>query len=112
MDVYGTALVNSRKSSNQKVTLKVADSSINAYGYDIESIDPGDTCTIVNMPDSSTTLDTNMLITSVNYYGDYAILELEELRQTLSNKVTDIDRALRQDEYVDGPTTDFTGVAV
>lgn len=45
--------------------------------YNIESVHPGDTCTVVNLKKGSTLFGDNMLITSVAYDPDGITIELE-----------------------------------
>lgn len=50
---------------------------INA-NYDLESIKPGDTCSVRNVKGGSTTFPDNMQITGVSYGPDFVTLDLEE----------------------------------
>lgn len=45
--------------------------------YDIESINPGDTCQVLNLPLGSDVLTKNMKIVRINYQGEKAVLYLE-----------------------------------
>lgn len=55
--------------------------------YDIESIKPGDTCSVFNTKEGSTTFPTNMLITSVSYSPDGVDIELENDRSSFADNL-------------------------
>lgn len=105
MDLWGNAFLEARKDPNVKVTMKVVDSNSNSLGYDIESINPGDTCRVLNLPTTSTVLGDNMVITSVTYQLDSVTIELEELRQKLSQKFSDVSKQQQDHLYADGPSS-------
>jgi hypothetical protein len=110
MDLVGNSYVNTMKDPNVRVTLEIIDSNQNELGYDIESINPGDTCRILNLPDSFTVLEDDMTITSVRYQLGKVQLQLEELRQTLVQKVADIMGEQQRQSYSSNDVSDYTEV--
>lgn len=59
--------------------LKISASIVINDTYDIESIKPGDTCKIRNLPTSSSTFTDNMQIVRINYSPTRIELQLEEI---------------------------------
>ena len=58
---------------------KIQASIVVNSNYDIESIQPGDTCKVRNLKKGSITLDDNMLIVGVQYAWDRVTIQLSEL---------------------------------
>jgi len=110
MDLQGNRFIAMRKDPNIRVILEIIDSNTNEKGYDIESINPGDTCKVLNLPATSSTLDSNMVISRVQYYLDRVVLDLEELRQTLSKKFTDVASEMKQFVYNSNDANTYTDV--
>lgn len=110
MDLVGNAFVEANKDPNIRVTLEVIDSNENDLGYNIELIEPGHTCQVLNLPTTSTTLGTNMTISTVTYELGKVTLELEELRQTLNKKFTDVIKELKQFVYNSNDAVTYTEV--
>ena len=77
MNRYGESFVNTNKNSFTKIELEILDSNGNDVGYDIDSIEPGDTCKILNLEDTSEVLGNNMLITEVHWTPGLARLVIE-----------------------------------
>ena len=73
-------------------TFDLADSNIDTKsGYDIDSIEPGDTCKILNLPPlTSRTFGTNMTIKRVHYTLDKAKIELGISGVSVGEEITDI----------------------
>lgn len=67
-DNLGARYLGRRKNPDLKVTCTILDNNENEYGYDIESIQPGDTCTFYGFSDDAGILfQDNMIITQVQY---------------------------------------------
>ena len=64
-DLLADAYINAYKEPNISLRFEVKDNNF-GEGYDIESIEPGQTCKILNIEDSNIIND-NMVITSVSY---------------------------------------------
>lgn len=84
-------------SRDQKGNGKIADNKnpkvaarlrVNA-NYDLESIHPGDTCSVRNVKIGAATFPTNMLITSVEYTPDFVRLTCEETAATLADQLAE-----------------------
>ena len=67
---------------------------INA-NYDIESIKPGDTCSVFNVKQGSTVFPANMLITAVRYTPDGVDLDLENTKANFFQSFSDAVRAVQ-----------------
>jgi len=80
---------------------EVKDNSL-GEGYDIESIEPGHTCKILNIKDSSV-ISENMVITSVQYYPEKAIVFVSDLREITGRSLTNLRRQLDTTVYGDRP---------
>lgn len=78
-DKIGNRYIAENKNPSVKLTCEIIDNNIDGInGYDIESIQPGDTCRFVNFDSGvSNILEDNMLITKVEYRFDVAIIEIE-----------------------------------
>lgn len=90
------ALIQDRKDPRVNLVLTISNE------YDIEAIQPGETCRIVNLPEETqNTFGTNMLIYKVTYYKDYAELEI-------ANKFSEVFGSLRalEDHYYSSITED------
>lgn len=102
------AYLEANQVNNHQISMIIADNNYYRYGYDIETIEPGDTCKILNVFDSAIFSD-NMLITEVNYSLDSVELILEDLRSLTSRQLTKIRRRLDRRTYDDGyPNVTFT----
>lgn len=73
----------------------------NGRGYDIESVDPGDTCMLLNVDDEQVFSD-NMFITSVDFTMEVIRTNLEDLRTLTSRSLNDIRRKLNTQTYAQG----------
>jgi hypothetical protein len=83
-DEMGTKFLAENKEPETKVICTILDNADGVKGYDIESIQPGDTCSFVGF--SSTLTDMfrdNMLITRVTYKLDSVEIEVELSRSGL-----------------------------
>ena len=78
-DKIGAKFIAENKDPSIKLTCEILDNNGDANnGYDIESIQAGDTCTFLNFNASlSDVMQENMLITKVDYLFDRVIIEVE-----------------------------------
>jgi len=78
-DKIGAKFIAENKDPSIKLTCEIIDNNYDAInGYDIESIQAGDTCSFVGFNASlSEILNENMLITKVDYLFDRVIIEVE-----------------------------------
>lgn len=101
-DELGNAYVNANKDPNITLTFTVKDDNFDPkHGYDIESLNPGDTLKIKNLP-SEIIYSDNLLITQVDYEGTYAKVSVNPSRAETSKSLTDIRRSLDTAVYSDG----------
>lgn len=78
-DKIGARFIADNKDPSIKLVCEIMDNNFDSVnGYDIESINPGDTCRFVGFEASLTDiLEDNMLITKVDYLFDKVIIEVE-----------------------------------
>jgi len=100
-DELATAFINAYKDPNVSLTFEVKDNNL-GEGYDIESIEPGDTCKILNIEDSNIVGD-NMVITSVSYTPEKVIVMVSDLREITGRSLTNLRRQLDSTIYGDRP---------
>jgi len=101
-DALGDSYINAYKNPNVSMRFEVKDNNLGA-GYDIESIEPGHTCKILNLNDSDVVGD-NMVITSVQYTPERAIIYVSDLREITGRSLTNLRRQLDTTVYGDRPT--------
>ena len=84
-DKIGAKFLAENKDPSVKLTCEIIDNNYDSInGYDIESIQPGDTCTFYNFDSSlSDTLQENMLITKVEYLFNRVLIEVELIKTGL-----------------------------
>lgn len=116
-------ILDAHDTPESRFIIKVADSNGSVSGYDIESIDPGDTCKILNYADKDYTrwdIDTwdedvwdydlsdvaatILQIVSIEYHLDYAILEVSSRLPQVTHRIEDINRNMVDDWTKDNPT--------
>jgi hypothetical protein len=97
LDNLGASILEESKDPQIKITLEVIDNNENNKGYDIDSIEPGDTCKITNLAEGDL-FNSNMFITSVNWSEyvakvniEYKIQNLEKYLNTLQRVVEETD---------------------
>jgi len=78
-DKIGAKFIAENKDASVKLVCEILDNNYDSVnGYDIESIQAGDTCSFLNFNASlSDILQDNMLITKVDYLFDRVIIEVE-----------------------------------
>lgn len=97
-DKIGARYIEENKNPAIKISCEILDDNYDTInGYDIDSINPGDTCTFIGFDQSSDILQEDMLITKIDYYLDRVILEIEiqktgliDWQEELSTKVEDL----------------------
>jgi len=67
MDNIGNSFVNENKEPKIRLEIEIIDNNENDKGYNIENIDPGDTCRIVGLDVDGITFGENMIIKEVDY---------------------------------------------
>jgi hypothetical protein len=81
MDNIGAAFVNENKDPKIRIELEIIDNNESTFGYDIESIDPGETCKIVGVTPDENIFGENMVIQEVTWKLGIAtvVVETEKL---------------------------------
>ena len=99
----GEEFVNNHKDIDIRVNCVIFDNNYHdSFGYDIESINPGDTCTFRGFNDSYIDIfKENMLITSVKYDLEKVFLTIEPMKAGIVTRqeksIRGIDEIRRQD---------------
>lgn len=105
-DAVAAGFLGSLATPEIKVYCTIFDGNGSSQGYDIESIQPGDTCTFVGFNDDvANLLQENMLITSVKYTLDKVELTIEAIKSGL---VDWQEKTSKQVEQVSGDGTPAT----
>lgn len=83
-DAIAAKFLAENKDPQIKLTCEIVDNNESNNGYDIESIQPGDTCRFVGFnPDLADFIKDNMLITKVQYLVDRVIIDVEPTKSGL-----------------------------
>jgi len=77
MDNIGAAFINENKDTKVRIEIELIDNNESNLGYDIESIEPGDTCRIVGVTPDENIFNENMIIQEVNWRLGSAIIVVE-----------------------------------
>lgn len=77
IDNVGNSFVAENKDPKIRIVMEIIDNNENAVGYDIESIQPGETCKIVGINPSEELFTDNMIIQEVEWYDRYARIIIE-----------------------------------
>ena len=93
MDNLGNSILQENKDPTIKITLEIIDGNENDKGYDIDSIDPGETCKIANLKEGDLFND-NMFIKAVNWSGDKATVSIDYKVQNLEKYLTILQRGI------------------
>jgi hypothetical protein len=102
-DGWGNSFIEENSDPEVRVKVEIIDNNgSEKLGYDIESIEPGQTCSFLGFNDStSKTFEVNMQIMSVEYTLNSAVLELEKITpnvgKELNNKDRDINNLYQSD---------------
>jgi len=123
--IMADRVLNEKSSPEIRVVIKILDSNNeNSLGYDIESIKVGQTCNILNATSKGYNLwdevfwdidawDFNITnaagqslqIMSIDYYPNYAVLELSNKQPDIAKRIEDIDKNWKDNITVDNPAT-------
>ncbi|MFA6048284.1 MAG: hypothetical protein WC737_05765 [Parcubacteria group bacterium] len=97
MDNIGNAELNESKDPKIRIELEIIDNNESAKGYDIESIQPGDTCRIIGVDADESIFDENMIIKEVIWSPTKATLVIEtEKIFDINRYILDIDKKLNE----------------
>lgn len=87
-----------------KTIIEVIDNNGGTGGYDIESINPGDTCTLMGFNDvTSNTFEKNMTITQVDYTLDKVTITLSNKQEEVGRQIAKINSTLDDVRMEDAP---------
>ena len=107
-DAIGQSMLDNNNEPNISIICEILDNNENdKFGYDIESINPGDTCRFVGFNSTlSEIFKDNMIITKIDYRISSVILTIEPVKSGLidwqsriNKKVVDFTNANVPDEY-------------
>jgi hypothetical protein len=104
-DSWADAFLEGRKDPIIKTVVEIADNNFDAInGYDIDSIEPGDTCEFKNLNEAtSRTFGSNMVITKVDYTPEAVRLEIEAVSTELESEIFLIQQRLEERETTNIP---------
>ena len=105
-DKIGNKFVDEHKDPDIKVVVDIIDNNENGtpIGYDIESINPGDTCTFYGFDESLADLfKYNMLITKVDYELNKATITVEPLDTSIISRQEQIGTEVKEISEFDSP---------
>ncbi|HUX55114.1 MAG TPA: hypothetical protein VMV56_11915 [Williamwhitmania sp.] len=98
-DNAGESTLAEKKNADVKTTIEILDNNGNPNGYDIESINPGDTCKFLNLNTiTSQTFSGNMVIRSVDYTPDKVVIEIESLSVSAGKEIVDNKKKIEAGE--------------
>lgn len=105
-DEQSNAIIDQKKAAEIQTSVEIIDNNGSDFGYDIESINPGDTCKFLGFNTiTSKTFSGVMLIKAVDYELGSARLELETLQESLARKSDKNRRAIQEQINTDNPTS-------
>jgi hypothetical protein len=98
-DRMSNSELDAKKDAQVKVIIEIVDNNGANSGYDIESIEPGDTCKFVGFNDiTSQTFTSNMQILSVDYTPDSVKLEIESLSPSIARENQENKRKIAEQQ--------------
>jgi len=96
MDNLGAAFINENKDPKIRIEVELIDNNESNLGYDIESINPGQTCMIVGLTPDENIFTENMIIKEVNWSLTKATIVIEtEKNYNFDRLILDIERKLK-----------------
>lgn len=105
-DFYGNALLSENKDPEIRTEVEILDNNGDNNGYDIESIQVGDTCDFRGFNDiTSSTFTDNTMITGITYEPDKVTLELDNIQASVGRAIESIEAELEEITKTDAPTT-------
>lgn len=107
-DKIGASILENNKDPNVSIICKIIDNNENPFGYDIESIEPGDTCRFIGFNATlSDIFRDNMVISKIDYTPDNVILRVEptksglvDWQDAINKKVIDITNSNVPSAYI------------
>ena len=105
MDNYAAAILNNYKNPDIELSLTLIDNSENSLGYDIESVEVGDTVKIEGFNESI--FEEMMVVTEYTYLIDRMILKIKPVKTDVFNKVYSLDKEMEKEKATDIPP-DYT----
>ena len=86
-DRMGETELDANKDAVVKISIEILDNNGDNSGYDIESIQPGDTCKFIGFNNiTSQTFTDNMQILGIQYTPDSVTLEIEQLNTSIARE--------------------------
>ena len=106
MDKIAQGFIADYKDPHIRVNVEILDNNEDAnFGYDIESINPGDTCSFFGFDESlSDIFKENMLITKVEYSLSKAVVTIEPLKAGIVERAENISERVDALEREDVPS--------
>jgi len=105
-DEMSNAVINQKKDPEETTVVEIIDNNGSDFGYDIESIQPGNTCKFMGFNSiTSKTFADVMLIKAVEYNLNSVTLELESLQEQIARKQAKASKDLQEQVSHDYPTS-------
>lgn len=106
MDAIADSILEENRDPKVKGRVVIIDNNENTRGYNIESIEPGDTCNLIGVPVSAGSfLKTNLFIRSVTYSINSVIVEVEDWKpDKMEDIITNLNRDLSEERTTGIPT--------
>lgn len=105
-DNMGQSALAEKKDADVKTTIVILDNNSDEDGYDIESINPGDTCKFLNLNTiTSQTFTENMTIMAVDYSPDAVTIELQSLKVSAGRSIIENKKAIEEQNAVGRATS-------
>ena len=104
----GQRFIDEHQKPGVKIVIEILDNNLSSvYGYDIESIHPGDTCSFFGLDESLADIfEENMMITKVEYTLEKAVITVEPFeagiinrQEKINDRVVDLEKEGVPDEF-------------
>lgn len=106
MNNIGASFLAENKDARVRISMQIVDSNENEYGYDIESIIPGDTCKILGVSPGEDLFTDNMIIKEVEWTPDYVNLVIETRQDfDFDTFILNMKKKTEEQSVVNIPTT-------
>jgi len=107
MDSIGAKFLAENKSAEVQFVCEILDNAgSDKEGYDIESIQPGDTCSFFNFSSSiGSLMRENMIITEVEYTPEKAVITVEPIKYGISDISERLKKQIQEEQTSNIPAT-------
>jgi len=107
VDEWNTRYLNANSEPITQVQLRLIDNNLSDSRVDLEALQPGQTCKILNISENDALSD-NMLITGINYQIDYADIVIQDTRQFVDRNLFQLKKFINERTYSDSGPVNYT----